>query len=135
MTEDTGSGCAPVFIGVILAAGLLLFGVLVLVPAVGTWQEGNARTAEIEAQARATVAQIEAQRDIQVAQEEARRDVLIAQQQTQAAVQLAALDLAGDAMHGAQNTLMAVLLGIFGAFCLVVAGAGVYAFWRLEHAV
>ena len=114
MNEDgNGSGCAPVFLGVIVVCMIVAFGVFVAVPSIDSWQAGNARTAEIEAQARATVAQIEAQAQIQVAQEKARRDVLVAQQEAQRDVQLAAMSLAGDAMHGAQNTLYAVLWFVF----------------------
>ena len=114
MNEDgNGSGCAPVFLGVIVVCMIVAFGVFVAVPSIDSWQAGNARTAEIEAQARATVAGIEAQAQIQVAQEKARRDVLVAQQEAQRDVQLAAMSLAGDAMHGAQNTLYAVLWFVF----------------------
>lgn len=133
--ENDGWGCAPVFLGVIFICAIVAFGVFVAVPSIDSWQAGNARTAEIEAQARAAVANIEAQRDIQVATEKARRDVLIAQQEAQRDVQLAAMSLAGDAMHGAQTTLNAVLMYVFSLILAVIAFAGFLTFWRLEHAV
>ena len=121
MTESDSWGCAPVFVGVILVVGACLFGALVVLPGLDRWVAGNEQQTAIRAQAAAQIAQLEAARDLEIAKAQAQRDIEIARDQADAAVQMAALDLAGRAVDSTAGTLrMLLLLGFSSAILVLV---------------
>ena len=129
MSDDWG--CAPVFVGVILAAGLLLFGSCTVLPGIDKWTESNEQIAAIESAKDAQIAQLQAERDLAVARAMAERDVLIAKERAAADVQMAAINLAGSAADSAAVTLRLVLVLVFCSFMFVV-GAGAFTFTVLN---
>jgi hypothetical protein len=130
--ENNGWGCTPVFLGVILLAGIVALCVFGIVPAIDRWQAGNTQVAAIAAQRDAQVAQMEAQARLQIAQLQAQRDVQIAQMETQAQVQSAAIALAGDAMRESAATSRLLLWFVFA---IGVGGGVTFAAYKFDWRV